>query len=88
MPSLVTTWHGEFGYGVVPPLVEAARTVADALPLSQVLGHLRMVLPALELSVRVEVGVLVVETNHHAQNHLWLLGEAAARGVIKQQTTT
>ena len=62
--------EGELRNGVEAPFVEDPGAVRDALAALEVLPHVGVVLPALELAVGVKVWVLVVESNHETNEDL------------------
>mmetsp|Transcript_1265 Transcript_1265/g.2054 ORF Transcript_1265/g.2054 Transcript_1265/m.2054 type:complete len:330 (+) Transcript_1265:701-1690(+) len=61
-----TTGEVQFGDGVEAALVQDARPVLHALAPREVGRDQRVVLPALELLVHIEVGILVICANHKA----------------------
>lgn len=61
--------HRQLGNGVESPFVEDPRTVANALPARYVFCDCWVVLPSLELLVRVNVRILIVQSYHHADQH-------------------
>lgn len=75
-----SSWHGELRYRVEASFVEYPGPVGDALPALQVLSDGWVVLPPLELLVRVEVWISVVQTHHHADQHQLLTGNRNGRG--------
>mmetsp|Transcript_46268 Transcript_46268/g.144739 ORF Transcript_46268/g.144739 Transcript_46268/m.144739 type:complete len:512 (-) Transcript_46268:298-1833(-) len=79
--------EGELGQRVQAALVEHARAVGDAGAALDVLGHVGVVLPALELLVGVEVRVLVVQAHDDAHEHqigLHVVEEGAAEGLVHE----
>lgn len=83
-----TAGEGELGQAVVSSLVEYACAVLDTRAALDMLRDFRVVLPALELAVGVEVGVLVAEAHDHAHEHeigLHVVEESAAERVTQRR---